>query len=33
MYQCGLYSRVSTQKQADVKEGSLVTQRDRLEQF
>lgn len=33
MYKCGLYSRVPTQKQADVKEGSLVPQRDRLEQF
>lgn len=33
MYQCGLYTRVSTQMQADVANGSLVTQRSRLEEF
>ncbi len=30
MKKCGLYLRVSTQRQADVKEGSLDTQGDRL---
>ena len=33
MKKCGLYLRVSTQRQADVKEGSLDTQEDRLTSY
>ncbi len=33
MFKCGLYTRVSTHMQADVANGSLVTQKSRLEEF